>query len=88
MRKEDFSIIVYRCIRDSICENVEWVDLKDNKITVLTKFGDKLEEKYSWTIDLSMLGETGALGSVVANDPDKSSSPSFLSRLFRRREGK
>tara|TARA_R110002020_G_scaffold50716_6_gene143178 strand:+ start:39406 stop:39681 length:276 start_codon:yes stop_codon:yes gene_type:complete len=85
MTKDDFALIVYRSIRDSINQNIEWVEFSDNKITVLTKFGEEFEEKGSWAIDFSMIQE---------NLPDSTSKPapsqkkkeSFLSKLFKARK--
>jgi len=81
MTKDDFALIIYRSIRDSINQNIEWVEFSDNKITVLTKFGEGFEEKGSWSIDFSMIQEN--LHDSTSEPAPSQKKESFLSNLFK-----
>lgn len=85
MTKDEFSLIIYRSIRDSINKNIEWVEFNDNKITVLTKSGEGFEERGTWEIDFSMIQEN--LPEVDSkHTPSEEKKESFLSRLFKARK--
>jgi hypothetical protein len=59
MDNDDFIKVIYRCIRDSITDDIEWVELNKNKIKILTKTnfepGVGYKNKDTWIIDSSSI---------------------------------